>query len=386
MRRHLASLCLCLAAIMLLLSGCWDSKTIQDVNYVVSLGFDYKEGEYRVYAQMLDFANVAKQEGGGGTKASIWIGEGKGRSVRQAMVSLYGTAQQLVYWGHVSSFVFTESALRQGVDQIIDALIRYREMRYTQWVYGTNEPIEALFNTVPFFHLSPLSSILSEPEGNYEQRSFPEPTRLNRFIADMREPGRTVLLPSMHIDKKVWKKDGEPDPKLLMNGLFLIENGNDVTWIDSSHLLGLQWLNNRAEAIQLSLHEGKRKLAQLTMDSSRHVSKAKVQEGTIVLDLEIRASGRIAELFEEMELGTIRKLAEEKVRAEIKQTFEYARRKKVDVYRGEYILYQDHFRAWSALTRNGESRNIDVKLGEVKVNVKVTQSGMYKATTRQPQF
>ena len=371
---------------MLLLSGCWDSKTIQDVNYIVALGFDYKEGEYRVYAQMLDFANVAKQEGGGGTKASIWIGEGKGRSVRQAMVSLYDTAQQLVFWGHVSSFVFTESALRQGVDQFVDALIRYREMRYTQWVYGTKEPIQSLLNTVPFFHLSPLSSILSEPEGNYEQHSFPEPIRLNRFIADMREPGRTVLLPAIGIDKKVWKKDGKPDPKLLLNGLFLIQNGTNVTWIERSHLLGLQWLNNRAEAIQLSLYEGKRKLAQLTMDSSKHVSKAKVQEGTIVLDLEIQTSGRIAELYEEMELEKIRKLAEEKVRAEITQTFEYARRKKVDVYRGEYILYHDRFRAWSELTGNGNRREIPIKLGKVNVRVKVTQSGMYKAETRQPQY
>jgi spore germination protein KC len=385
MRKWLAALCL--FAMTLMLSGCWDSKTIQDVNYIVALGFDYKEGEYRVYVQMLDFANVAKQEGGRGTKASIWVGEGRGDSVRQAMVSVYDTAQQHVFWGHVASFVFSESVLRQGIDdQLVDSLIRFREMRYTQWVFGTKEPIEAVFNTVPFFHLSPLSSILSEPEANYEQRSFPKPIQLYRFIADMREPGRTVLLPALGIDREVWKKDGKADPKLHLNGLFTIENSKKVTWLDSTQLSGLRWLDNGAESIQLSLYEGKRRIAQLTMDRAKHSSKANVRSGTIVLDLDIRVSGKISELHEEMELDAMRKLIEEKVRAQIEQTFEYARRKKVDVYRAEHDLYHDHFREWSALTRNGERRSIDIKLGEVRVHVKVTQSGMYKATTREPQY
>ncbi len=375
-----------LSAMLLMLPGCWDSKTIQDVNYVVSLGFDYTEGEYRIYAQMLDFANVAKQEGGGGTKASIWVGEGKGSSMKQAMASLYDTAQQLVFWGHVSSFVFTEAALRQGVDEIIEPLVRYRGMRYTQWVYGTNEPIETLFNTVPFFHLSPLSTILNEPEGNYEQRSFPKPIQLNRFIADTREPGRTVLLPALGIDRKVWKKDGKPDSKMLMNGLFLIEEGNDVTQIDLTHLLGLQWLDSDAEAIQLPIYEGKRRLAQLTVDRSKHTSKARAADGAIVLDLEIRVRSLISELQEPIELEKLQKLAEEKIRTQIKETFEYAKRKRVDVYRGEYRLYHDHFRAWSLLTRNGERQDIDIKLGEVKVNMKVSQSGMYKSVVRHADY
>jgi spore germination protein KC len=385
MRKWLAALCL--FAMTLMLSGCWDAKTIQDVNYVVALGFDYKEGEYRVYVQMLDFANVAKQEGGRGTKASIWVGKGRGDSVRQAMVSIYDTAQQHVFWGHVASFVFSESALRQGVDdEIVDALIRFREMRYTQWVFGTKEPIEAVFNTVPFFHLSPLSSILNEPEANYEQHSFPKPIQLYRFMADIREPGRTVLLPALGIDKEVWKKDGKADPKLHFNGLFAIENSKKVTWMDSAQLSGLRWLDNGAESIQLSLYEGKSRVAQLTMDRAKHSSKARVQSGTIVLDLDVRVSGKISELHEEIGLDAMRKLAEEKVRAQIEHTFQYASRKKVDVYRSEHDLYHDDFRAWSALSRNGDRKDIPIKLGKVNVRVKVTQSGMYKATTRQFQY
>lgn len=54
------------AGVVVLISqtGCWDMKTIQDTNYMTAIGFDFKDGKYIVYGQMLDFASVAKQEGG----------------------------------------------------------------------------------------------------------------------------------------------------------------------------------------------------------------------------------------------------------------------------------------------------------------------------------
>jgi len=377
----------CLIASMLLLSGCWDAKSIQDVNYVASLGLDYREGQFLIYAQMLDFSNVAKQEGGGERKASIWVGTGKGRSVRQAMDAIYATSQQLVFWGHVSSIVFSESALRQGLDHhLIDALIRFREMRYTQWVYGTKEPIEQLFHVVPFFNLSPLSSILNEPEGTYRQRSTLKPIRLQRFISSVREPGETVLLPTLGIDKSTWKKDKKPDPKLYMDGVFAIEQSREVVWLDRSRISGLHWMDEQAKLLQLAIGEHGRMQALLTVDRAKHKLQAKATPDKLVLDIEVEATGKIAELLEEVPVGFIRTQAEAKVEQEIRQTFDYAMKKGVDIYRGEHVLYRKHFPQWSKLTDHGERRISDIELGDVKVKANITQSGMYKATAREQRY
>lgn len=66
-----------IACILILISqtGCWDIKTIQDTNYFTAIGFDYQNGRYVVYAQMLDFSSVAKQEAGkAGQPPQIWVG------------------------------------------------------------------------------------------------------------------------------------------------------------------------------------------------------------------------------------------------------------------------------------------------------------------------
>lgn len=49
-----------------LLTGCWDSKSIEQTIYISSLGIDYKDGEFHIYSKILQFENVGKQEGGGG--------------------------------------------------------------------------------------------------------------------------------------------------------------------------------------------------------------------------------------------------------------------------------------------------------------------------------
>ncbi|MEH7444651.1 hypothetical protein V7201_20245 [Bacillus sp. JJ1122] len=50
----------------LFLTGCSNIKNIQDLTYIVAIGMDYDQEtkQYTAYIQGLNFANVAKQEGG----------------------------------------------------------------------------------------------------------------------------------------------------------------------------------------------------------------------------------------------------------------------------------------------------------------------------------
>jgi hypothetical protein len=73
---------LVLGAVVLFLSGCWDMKSIQDTNYVAALGFDFQDGKYVVYAQLLDFSNVSKPDFSKGGAAEMC-----GRARRRASPS-----------------------------------------------------------------------------------------------------------------------------------------------------------------------------------------------------------------------------------------------------------------------------------------------------------
>jgi Ger(x)C family germination protein len=363
-------------------------KIVQDVNYVVALGFDFKDGRYLVYSQLLDFTNVAKREGGASQQSSIWVGRGEGRSVSEALNTLYETSQQTVFWGHVATFVFTESVLKRGVEtEAIDSIIRFREMRFTQWVYGTKEPIEKLFTVRPFFNLSPLSSILSEPMGAYRQDSDIRPIRLHRLIVDLREPGKTALLPSLGISEETWEKDRKADPKLYIDGVFAIRGSDSrTTWLDRKRLTGIRWFDEHATHSLLLEYSKEDPRVNVAFKKRKVEKRVRRSNGKLMLDVELSVAGPVAESVNSTDWEKIRQRAEEELRKQIRDTFEYAARNDVDIYQSEYDLYRDRFPEWSRATRNGRQPAGTVVLGDVKANVRLTHSGMYKEKDRKGEY
>ena len=74
--------------LILLLSGCWDEKTIQDFHYITAIGIDFKDGEYIVYTQLVDFSAVAKTEAKPTQAPPVYVGKQKGSSISIAVNKL----------------------------------------------------------------------------------------------------------------------------------------------------------------------------------------------------------------------------------------------------------------------------------------------------------
>ncbi|GAA3407723.1 Ger(x)C family spore germination protein [Paenibacillus hodogayensis] len=359
-----------------LLSGCWDIKVIQDTDYITAVGFDYKDGQFVIHAQMVDFANVAKPESGKKTgPVSVWAGKSQGGTVVEAMNQLYATAQQRMFWGHVSSIVFSERALRHGIDDFKDGLIRFREVRYTQWVYATREQIDDVFVTLPFFHQSPLGSILFQPEDSYRQRSFIRPLRLQKVVANYREPGSSLLLPCIAIAKGVWKEGGRDDPKLMVDGMFVLSPQKPAVWMGDAELLGLRWVEEDTKRSNVMLKREGKTVASVSVDRPK-VKITPINERQYALS--VKGKLVISELLAELSEGELTRLAESAVADEIRHTFAIGRKRGLDIYQFNHTLYHDRFRLWSRATQNGAKPLDDLALGSIDVDLHLTHSGMYR--------
>lgn len=372
-----------------MLAGCWDANVLQDVNYVASVGIDYKEGSYYAYAMLLDFSNVAKQDGAGREDAPVWVGRGKGSTVGEAFRDLYATSQQHMFWGHVVSIVFSESMLRRGVESdFIDTFIRFRELRFTQWVFAAKLPIDELFAARPFFNLSPLSSILAEPSAVYRQDSYIRPLRLQRLMVDIREPGRTALLPCLAVNTAEWKKDGKDDPKLYVDGVVAVTGKRETAWLARDKLSGLRWFDRQARNIALTVQTGETKSqARVLFGHPKTSAKVRMAGGVLVLDLQLDVTGRIVELSEhtDADMDAITRSAERQIRQQITDTFEHAAAQDVDIYHMEHRLYHDHYPVWAKETKLGKTQP-PRRLGSVRVHVRIGNGGMYKVKKMQEDY
>ncbi len=263
------------------LAGCWDSYDLEKNRYVSGVGFDKADGQNIIYAQMLDLTYLAKQEmGKSESPAVIYIGKGQGPTLNMAANHLYQTAQQRVLWSHVTSIVVTEAALKDGMEKFEDAFDRFRDTRYTQWVYGSRDDIETLFKTTDFFNISALTTILHDPESNYNQLSWIKPIRWVHFFADIMEPGKTVVLPTLGVNRNQWKRNGESTTKLQVDGAFILGGKSYKGWLNNEQLRGLRWMTPGTKRTPLPIAEGSRVLGVLSVGGAQGENHRDVREGS----------------------------------------------------------------------------------------------------------
>lgn len=247
---------------VLILNGCWNSKDIQNMDYVTAIGLDYANGKYITYVQVLNFSNVGRSENVEiGKLVPSWIGRGEGKTISQSLSSIYSTSQMRVFWGHVKAIVCSENVLKKGLVEAYNAMNRYGDVRYNILIYGTREKLSDIFIQKSMFNLSPLDTVMFTPEQTYSQRSSILSIISNQFIAQINEPGEPAMLPSLSINRTVWKEDLKNKPMLQIDGAYFFHKDKMAAWLSEQELSGARWTQKQLKRSLINIPaEGSRLL------------------------------------------------------------------------------------------------------------------------------
>jgi len=296
--------------IAMMLSGCWDIVDPQDINYFMAVGFDYVDDQFIIYAQMIDFAAVTTPESDKPTQHQpVLVGKGKGETAAQAFNDLYDSVQRRVIYGHVGAVILSGNIMKHGLLQdIFDLLSRYQELRYTPWVYGSKGDIEKVLSVSPFFNLSPLASILHQPMEIYRQKSIVPPTMMRQILTDIREPGRTAILPAIDLNDTDWKEDLGPKEMLYLTGIFTFDAYRYTGYFSLDEIQGLRFVAKGIERTPLVIkHEGK-----IYSEISLNKPKAKItpllEDVRVRFQMQVTMTGNVIEVIEPINEREMEKL------------------------------------------------------------------------------
>ncbi|MEC0310380.1 Ger(x)C family spore germination protein [Paenibacillus lautus] len=369
--------------VSLLLSGCWDNKEVQDINYITAMGVDYKDDKYIIYVQMLDFATIAKQESSKPTeKAPIWVGRGTGTTLTEALIDLYTSSQQRVSWGHVTALVLSESVLKpKQLSQVFDLTNRSQEIRYTKWIYGTKDKMEDLFSVSPFFQLSPLHSLLHEPRESYIQFSFIRPIQFVNFIRLYREKAATVVLPSLHISNQNWSENLKQHPILEVNGGFLIKNKEMMGWLKRSDLLGIRWLASPQTHAAIVVQTNGEAIGSIKLENPQSSIEVIRRPNDASYRIKLNVIGTVQNMYKKVGIKEMKRLTEDTLRKEMHNTFHKAALIHADPYDLCLQLYRTDPKLWKKLAK--EKKDIyDETALEFDIDVNIRYWGQRKSLNR----
>ncbi|MFC4307250.1 Ger(x)C family spore germination protein [Cohnella boryungensis] len=382
MKRRGLLLGLCLAA-LLPLSGCWNSKDIQNMDYATAIGLDYVDGKYITYVQFLNFSNVGRNETVQiGKEVPIWVGRGEGATVSQSMSSIYATSQMHIFWGHVKTIVCSESLLKKGVEEAYNSINRFGEIRYNIYIFGTKEKFTDLFIQKSIFNLSPLDTIMFSPEQIYAQRSFIMPLTGNQVIAQLTEPGEPAMLPSISIVRDVWKEDKRSRPMLKIDGAYFFQGKKMQTWMAEEELAGSRWTQKQLKRSLISVPAGDHPYATLVLINPHYHVDARVKDGKARFDLSLQLDATLDDLNREVSVEELERLTEAAVREDIMDSFRKGLAKQVDVLKLEETLYRNHPKQWHLLHDKQEFLLDRDSINSITVKVHLRNTGKYKGRIR----
>lgn len=362
-----------------MLTACWEAHTIEDIQYATAIGVDFEDDHYVVYVQLLEPSKMAKQEGiNVAEKSPVWVGIGKGPTINIAMNQLYEGTQQEIYWGHISSIIFSEAIIAKGIEEVKKRLYRFSSLRYTPWIFGTKEPLKDILSHSNPFHLSPMKTILYMPKDLFNKYSKVPPLRSNQFYRDFQEVGSTALLPNIIQKKFNWFEEEKTVDTIDTDGAFILKDFKLKGWMSQQDLKGYRWVNNLTERAPLVVGNDNQLEAVISILRPKNKIEVDVQGTNVYFTINLKIRGYVIEQIKDMTEEELVSKAKKQIEKEVRNSYLKSLELEADILQLERALFHKNPRKYNQLLKGNEKILDEDSLKRINVDVDIIHSGQYK--------
>ncbi|WP_245552849.1 Ger(x)C family spore germination protein [Brevibacillus massiliensis] len=141
---------------VLLLTGCWDRKEVNDLAIVTAAGVDKKAGKTIELSVQVFIPKAAGtgpgglgEGGGGGTAPQTLVRSAVGVTIAEAMAKLQEEFPRKIFWGHNDVFIIDEKLAKEGIRPHIDFLLRHPQTRERAFVFISRDTAREILSLNP---------------------------------------------------------------------------------------------------------------------------------------------------------------------------------------------------------------------------------------------
>lgn len=146
MRKYLINIVI-IVIVLLFLSGCWDSKDIQQKDIHIAQVIDYKDGKYTLFGEVADLSGKSqKSESKSNKSQPFHILEGTGESLTQARDELERKSSMPIYLGANRVLTFTDRMASKGLEEYLNRARTQHDTRKSVRIITTSVDPKELLN------------------------------------------------------------------------------------------------------------------------------------------------------------------------------------------------------------------------------------------------
>lgn len=366
--------------ILLISSGCYNYKEINDMAIVSSIGIDKdnKNDKYIVSAQIM---NSKESEDSEDSQITVYTKEGD--TVHEALRNITLKSPRKLYGNHLSKIVLSEEVAKEGIDNILDIFNRITEVRNEFIITIVKEDkasdvLKVLTTTesIPAEYVKLSLKIADKTSG------LTYATKLDEFISLYLKKGIDPVVPVLKIDKK--EKKGttinnitttNPISKIVIEDLAVTNKGKLETYLKNEEIIGYNFLRNQIQKMIIPVKcDDENNYASILILKNKTKSNAAKKDNKYIINFNINSEAIITEynckkdLTDEKVIKELEKDTEKKIKRYIKKSLNKQKKTKGKFLGLERIIYLDYpkyknedysvkYNAKVNLVRKGEIRN-----------------------------
>ena len=366
--------------ILLISSGCYNYKEINDMAIVSSIGIDKdnKNDKYIVSAQIM---NSKESEDSEDSQITVYTKEGD--TVHEALRNITLKSPRKLYGNHLSKIVLSEEVAKEGIDNILDIFNRITEVRNEFIITIVKEDkasdvLKVLTTTesIPAEYVKLSLKIADKTSG------LTYATKLDEFISLYLKKGIDPVVPVLKIEKK--EKKGttinnitttNPISKIVIEDLAVTNKGKLETYLKNEEVIGYNFLRNQIQKMIIPVKcDDENNYASISILKNKTKSNTEKKDNKYIINFNINSEAIITEyncrkdLTDEKVIKELEKDTEKKIKRYIKNSLNKQKETKGKFLGLERIIYLDYpkyknedysvkYNAKVNLVRKGEIRN-----------------------------
>ncbi|MDF2921975.1 MAG: hypothetical protein K0R57_889 [Paenibacillaceae bacterium] len=330
---------------LVLLTGCWNSRESDKIDYVFAVGIDLSEADEIILTIQTPVLEALKPNAPGGEKKYKTISV-KGKTTFEGIRNYIDVTGQKLFWGHTQTYVIGEEAARKGVGRFLDFFSADPELRGTSYVAVCKGKAKDLLEANPQF--TPIPATYMNNLVKNAVLNGKSPTVMfadfNRMLAE--PTGSQPYLPLMELmtreeyDKKhasilgKYMDYSKQTPVYYTVGTAVFHGTKLVGYLNEKETRGLNWTKNTLKSALVTVDCGEYGIASLELIGGvKERQKVKVEGDKAMVEVKVKANLNIADrsgFLDVSEEAVIRKLEKgfaDVVTAEIEAAFNKAIRK-----------------------------------------------------------
>ena len=366
--------------ILLLSSGCYNYKEINEMAIVSSIGIDKddKNDKYIVSAQIM---NSKESEDSEDSQIIVYTKEGD--TIHEALRNVTLESPRKLYGNHLSKIVLSEEVAKEGIDNVLDTFNRLSEVRneFIITVVKDNKASDVLkvltsTETIPAEYVKLSLKIADETSG------LTYTTKLDEFISLYLKKGIDPVVPVLKIDKKSKKgttidniTTTDPMSKIVIENLAVTNKGKLETYLKSEEVIGYNFLRNQIQKMIIPVKcDDKNNYASIAVLKNKTKNNTSKKDNKYIINFDINSEAIITEyncesnLKNEKVIEKLEKDTEKKINRYIKKSLDKQKETKGKFLGLERLIYLDYpkyknedysvkYNVKVNLVRKGEIRN-----------------------------